>query len=413
MKRLSNYLLILFALWLAAASLGATAPPQKVTITLVSRGGTVMFCEKTVHPTDHLVAAEIFARRINAPYKDKIEFLKKMTAGGTDYKTALCTVFPYLEAKVEQFLIKANVAPVDAEIRFDPGRSPMFTIFREKNGIKVAEGRLYYDIFTALMSSAKIEIIAKETVIEAAVKAEALIPETRLRTRYSTAYESSGADRKHNIKLALQKIDGTVLKRGETFSFNETVGRRTASNGFREAKIIVGGKYESGYGGGVCQASTTLYNAALLAGLDVTEARNHSLKVAYEKASFDAMVNSASSDLKFVNNTLSPVYIHAYGTEAAAYIEMYGSELPYIIKRKSVVISTGPDPGYDEEIDTSGKYFDAESESGSKKIISYPHSSLKSEGYLEYYDRSGRLLKTILLRRDTYYATKGVIAVAP
>lgn len=95
----------------------------------------------------------------------------------------------------------------------------------------------------------------------------------------------------HNIALAAEKINGCILADGEEFSFNGRVGARTESNGFLSAPIILEGDFVEGVGGGVCQASTTVYNAALLAGMEITEQHPHSLRVGYVEPSFDAMVS--------------------------------------------------------------------------------------------------------------------------
>ena len=143
---------------------------------------------------------------------------------------------------------------------------------------------------------------------------------------------------------------------GESFSFNKTVGRRTEENGFRRAKIIVGGQYTDGVGGGVCQASTTLYNAALLAGMKVTAVSRHSLVPSYVDPSFDAMVNGSGSDLKFVNAGEDPVFIRAVATNGKATAEFYSSELPYKVQLKSVTVKTGERPADTEFVDTERRY---------------------------------------------------------
>lgn len=140
---------------------------------------------------------------------------------------------------------------------------------------------------------------------------------------FSTVYSSSNENRSGNIALATKKINGTVIMPDETFSFNETVGKRTAANGFKEAKVILDGEFTSGIGGGVCQVSTTLYNCALIAGLEITEANQHSLPVSYVAPSLDAMV-SDYSDLKFKNNTGYPVYIFGYTQNKTVRFQIFG-----------------------------------------------------------------------------------------
>jgi hypothetical protein len=202
------------------------------------------------------------------------------------------------------------------------------------------------------------------------------------------------------------------LNAGADFSFNKTVGARTDINGFKEAKIIFKGEYVEGVGGGVCQASTTVYNAALKADMFVTHAQNHSLTSAYVQPSFDAMVSGAS-DLRFRNTGKTPVFIRAFCTYDAAIVEIYGSALPYRIALESVTLCRAEPPPEREVLDTERKHVPACSRAGDKTRVSYSHGAVKSEGYILYYSRSGKLLERKLLRRDTYNSVQGVIAVTP
>ena len=128
----------------------------------------------------------------------------------------------------------------------------------------------------------------------------------------------------YNIALALKRCS-TVVMPGETFSYNKATGPRTISNGFQNASVIVSGTYQDAPGGGVCQGSTTLFNAALLSGLDITQVRNHSKTSSYVPRGRDAMVNDSDSDFKFTNNFNHPVYISAYAGGGQASVKIYGS----------------------------------------------------------------------------------------
>jgi len=105
------------------------------------------------------------------------------------------------------------------------------------------------------------------------------------------------------VRTAAAALDGLIIKPGETVSFNTAVGPRIPERGYRQAKIIAGGKFENGLGGGVCQVSSTLYNALLLAGLEILERSNHSLAIAYVPLGRDATVVYGQKDLVFRNAT--------------------------------------------------------------------------------------------------------------
>ena len=126
---------------------------------------------------------------------------------------------------------------------------------------------------------------------------------------FTTKFNAGAASRSHNIALATNLLNGVVIRPGETFSFNQVVGDRTAKRGFQTAPIYQNGRVVPGTGGGVCQVSTTLYNAALLAGLAIVERTHHSMPVPYVPIARDATVAYGSVDLKLRNPYQHPVYL--------------------------------------------------------------------------------------------------------
>lgn len=141
---------------------------------------------------------------------------------------------------------------------------------------------------------------------------------------FSTKYDSTNTNRATNIVLACEKINGTVLEPGEVFSFNKVVGARTAKNGFKEAIIYSDGELDYGIGGGICQVSSTLYNAVLFANLDIVERKNHSMTVSYVPVGQDATVSYGSVDFKFENSRNYPIKISATTNSGIATITVYG-----------------------------------------------------------------------------------------
>lgn len=140
---------------------------------------------------------------------------------------------------------------------------------------------------------------------------------------YSTVLLSKDKDRTYNIKLGAKKINGYKLNPGDTFSFNDVVGKRSAETGFRTAAILVNGEYEEGFGGGVCQLSTTIFNAADKAGLQILERHDHSKTVGYVPKGRDAAVNYGSLDLKFKNTKKYPVEIKASVDDKRVHISIW------------------------------------------------------------------------------------------
>jgi vancomycin resistance protein YoaR len=166
--------------------------------------------------------------------------------------------------------------------------------------------------------------------------------------------------------------------------------------------------FVEGYGGGVCQVSTTLYNACLLAGLEVLEVHNHSLPVSYVESSFDAMVNIGSSDLKIKNNSGGKIIITTSFENDVCKVKIFGKPNKYKIKRISEKIKEIEAPPDMIETDVF-KYPDHKLEVGEERRISYSKKGLVSKGVLEYYDNSGRFVKSEIIRKDTYAPTKGII----
>ena len=145
-----------------------------------------------------------------------------------------------------------------------------------------------------------------------------------LLSQYSTSYSRRDQKRTTNLKLAANKINGTVLMPGETFSYNKVVGARTISAGYQEAPIYVSGKVVDGVGGGICQITTTLYNAVVYANLDIVERSNHQFVPSYAPASRDATVVYGSIDFKFKNNRNYPIKIMCTVSNGIANFQIYG-----------------------------------------------------------------------------------------
>ena len=162
--------------------------------------------------------------------------------------------------------------------------------------------------------------------LEPSITREMLQSKFVLRGAYTTSFSDSTKNRKYNIRFGAEKINGIILKPGDVFSANDTLGKRTRKNGWKNAGAYEGGEVVQQPGGGVCQLSSTLYNAALYADMEIVERRNHSMPVHYVDRGRDATINSIGNiiDFKFRNNTSSDVIIMAYTTGNTLHMEIYG-----------------------------------------------------------------------------------------
>lgn len=132
---------------------------------------------------------------------------------------------------------------------------------------------------------------------------------TQTISSYSTKFNKHSIGRKNNITLAAKAINGIIVKPDEIFSFNDSVGPTSKNNGFSLAKIFIKGRESKGYGGGVCQVSSTLYNAVDNAGMEIIERHPHTKKVHYVDENRDAATSYGSVDFKFKNTYSYPVKI--------------------------------------------------------------------------------------------------------
>ena len=227
-----------------------------------------------------------------------------------------------------------------------------------------------------------------------------------LRAEFSTNYSKSASERKSNIALAVKSLNNTFVDVGGEFSFNRTVGPRTEKRGYKTAKIIANGKFTDGVGGGVCQVSTTLYNAVLLAGLKVSEYHSHSLPVSYVAPSFDAMVNSSSADLRFINNTHNPIIIGASANGEEVRIRIFGESMKEQYIRKSEILEYIEPPK--EEILYDDKLEYPELYEGESRWLQYGKQGYRSKGTLIKVVE-GKEVERRVIRKDKYLASRGVI----
>jgi vancomycin resistance protein YoaR len=145
--------------------------------------------------------------------------------------------------------------------------------------------------------------------------------------RYITSFNPSNKKRSTNIKLAVAAINNHVVFPGETFSFNKVVGKRTSQKGYEKAKVIVRGEYAEDIGGGICQVSSTLFNAVDSAGLKIVQRFSHSRHVPYIPPGRDATVSWYGPDFEFKNIYNQPILIQARTLGNLLVIKLYSSEV--------------------------------------------------------------------------------------
>ncbi len=226
-----------------------------------------------------------------------------------------------------------------------------------------------------------------------------------LLSSFRTSFTSSNSNRSTNIRLCSEKINGTVLMPGGTFSFNQVVGKRTPEAGFKPATAYSGGKVVQEYGGGICQVSSTLYNAVLYANLEITERTNHGYKPSYVDPGLDATVSWGGPDFKFTNNRDYPIRIVCDTSNKILNIYIYGLKRDTDYK---VVL----DAQYVSTVNFKTVYQkDSSLASGQSRVIQSGSNGCKTATYKYLYDANGTLVSSECISRDTYNPHNKIVAV--
>ncbi len=216
---------------------------------------------------------------------------------------------------------KIDVSPVNATLDIQ-GES--ISITPDKPGIRLDIDKSLERLTQAANSGTR-DIRLVVVTAEPQVKAADLQGIDGVIAKYSTVYKPWERDRSHNLRVACRAINGTLLRPGEVFSYNKVVGPREKENGFRDALMFVDGQVEPGTGGGVCQVSTTIYNAALLADMKIVRRQHHSRPVVYAPVGRDATVAYPALDLRFRNTSDVPIYIAASVGSRTVDVTIFGT----------------------------------------------------------------------------------------
>ena len=276
-----------------------------------------------------------------------------------------------------------------------------FTIYPEVEGIDFDVEKAKEIIQAEVKDEYVIElIITKPKVTLEDIGTEAF-PD-RLST-FSTRYDASDKDRTTNLIIACQKLNGKVIMPGETFSYNETLGPRTYAAGYRNGKIYENGQVVDGLGGGICQISSTLYNAALMSDMEIVERRNHQFVTSYVNAGRDATVVYGSTDFRFKNTRTYPVRLIASAKGGVATVSVYGikeADREYTYSFKTETVSTIP---------YTTKYVEDSSLAAGKEVITQKGTNgLVCKTYMTKM-LNGKVVSTKLLSTDTYSAMQRIV----
>ena len=308
---------------------------------------------------------------------------------------------PVVEATPDEINIEKIHEEIYKEVKDAYYTKEPFTIYPEEDGID-------FDIENAkvIMEEEKEEyeiplIITKPTKTTRDIGTEAF-PD--LLATFSTNYQASNVNRTTNLKLAASKINGTVLLPNEEFSYNKTVGERTIAAGYKEAAVYSNGAVVNGLGGGICQISSTLYDAVVMANLNVTTRRNHQFVTSYLPAGKDATVVWGSQDFKFVNTRKYPIRIVATVEGGVATIQIWGvkEEVEYEISIETKKIAT---------IAYTTQYIQDPNLPAGQQVVKQAGSNGRKVEAYKVTKLNGQVVSTTLLSRDTYNAMPRIVRV--
>lgn len=349
-----------------------------------------------------MINEKISKYKRNGSKSDKIQILNRAINLGLDLDIAFNYIFPGLDEKINKIEKWVNTKSTDASVKINKYSNNPITINKEIVGITLDKNKLFKMMYIAYTKTnyVDLEIPIIKTIPK--ITKEKLLLQTNKLSEFKTNISTSSNARKHNIKLALNSINGKILQPNETFSFNDIVGNRTENRGYKMAKVITNGEFVEGIGGGVCQVSTTVYNAMLLAGLTPIISFHHSQRVSYVPIGLDAMVNYGTADLKFKNTSQYPVYIFTTFSNNEIGVKFYGYRIDNIsYKLISNIEKTISSDNEKIEYDKEKKYTD-------KIIYDDEFFYLKKhiDGYVVNSYRltikDGVVINKELLRHDTY-----------
>lgn len=326
------------------------------------------------------------------------------------YKVSFTDVFPNLDNKISEMIKEVEEEPVNSEVTFNPDANPMFEVSASKKGKKVNREKLYEQIENAFLTEKSIKIQLPVEEVNPEKDEDYYKDKLGQMSIFSTDLKNSQSGRRHNVEFALKKFNGKVVKAGETVSFNQVTSPQTLEGGYQKATVILNGVFTEGVGGGICQASTTMYNACVLANMQIEEVHKHTLPVGYVELSLDAMVSDGYADFVFTNTSENDIYIKTYLKDDRAYVEIYGKSIEdgVTITREAEFVGNIPHRGDKIVPDTEKQYTNKVIYKGEYYRLKYPREGYEAKAYKCYY-KDGQLIKKEEIRHEKYQPIDGII----
>lgn len=261
------------------------------------------------------------------PFQERLNAALNLRTNPVNLSTSLTYDRASVRALTDEIVQFVNRPPVNASVASFDFNTRSFTFNSDTPGAMIDADELYQQVISKLDAGdyAAVITVEPEMLLAAVTKAELMNSFKRV-SSYTTE-TTSNANRNTNVDLSANAINGRTVLPGETFSFNEATGQRTREKGYQEAAAISGGQSVPEVGGGVCQTSSTLFNAVARANLEIVTRSPHAWPSTYVEKGMDATVNWPNLDFKFKNNTDWPIFIVAHYSKRKVTVELYGMGL--------------------------------------------------------------------------------------
>ena len=315
---------------------------------------------------------------------DRRQIAKSLKDAPAEFNSEMTYDTKALDAYIDELYDQIYVAPVDAEVAVTETKPVIITA--SQNGAELDKAQTRENL-KALIETGEGTTALPVNEIQPAVTSDNM--EMKVVAKFSTDVSFRGHDSRSNVRQALSFFNGYVVYPGDTCDFNEVVGPRTIGRGFLEAPEYAGNEKVKGVGGGVCQASTTLYDAMVMANMTILERHNHNMTVSYVEPSQDAAVEYGSNgkdgkNFVFRNDTEHAIYIYTDVDRENATVTVYGTRPEYHYELVSVVVSEQKSRRNRYEYDYDGKYVYYITDK--PKLKTEGHGSCHSEGWVVAYD---------------------------
>lgn len=283
----------------------------------------------------------------------------------------------YDEAKLSEVIesIKKEINKNEVNATVSISESSQIKTTESKDGLEVDISKLKEEIYEMIKEKDIKDIYLPVKVIKPKINTSDVKSINAILGQYSTRFNDKSS-RGNNIYTSGKSTSDIVIMPNETFSYNTATGPRTWSNGYKSAKVIVGGKYVNGEGGGVCQVSTTIYNAALISNMEIVEVHNHTYPSRYAPKGKDAAVSYGYIDFKFKNPYSHPVYIKNIIKNGAITTKIYGCDKD----KKKLYIRT--DEKHEEEkiyVNTYRVYLDNNNQKEREELVAKSIYKIKNQ----------------------------------